>query len=104
MRISDWSSDVCSSELLPCFSFEDAIDSVGEGRAWCAVIPIENSLHGRVDDIHFLLPESGLKIIAEHFVRVRHCLLALPDAGTVGEVLSHPQALGQSVGRSSCGE
>src|SRR3546814_20158894 len=79
MRISDWSSDVCSSELLPCFSFEDAIDSVGEGRAWCAVIPIENSLHGRVADIHFLLPESGLKIIAEHFVRVRHCLLALPD-------------------------
>ena len=80
---------------LPCFSFEDAIDSVGEGRAWCAVIPIENSLHGRVADIHFLLPESGLKIIAEHFVRVRHCLLALPGAEKVSEVLSHPQALGQ---------
>lgn len=80
---------------LPCFSFEDAIDSVIEGRAACAVIPIENSLHGRVADIHFLLPESGLKIIAEHFVRVRHCLLALPGADKVTEALSHPQALGQ---------
>ncbi len=80
---------------LPSFSFEDAIDSVIEGRAACAVIPIENSLHGRVADIHFLLPESGLKIIAEHFVRVRHCLLVLPGAKQVTEALSHPQALGQ---------
>lgn len=80
---------------LPCFTFEDAMDSVIEGRAACAVIPIENSLHGRVADIHFLLPESGLKIIAEHFVRVRHCLLALPGAESVTEVISHPQALGQ---------
>ena len=80
---------------LPCFSFEDALDSVIEGRADCAVIPIENSLHGRVADIHFLLPESGLKIIAEHFVRVHHCLLALPGTREVKEVLSHPQALGQ---------
>src|SRR3712207_4403073 len=60
---------------MPCFSFEDAIDSVKSGRAARAVIPIENSLHGRVADIHFLLPESGLSIVAEHFVRVRHCLL-----------------------------
>lgn len=80
---------------LPCFTFEDAIDSVIEGQAACAVIPIENSLHGRVADIHFLLPESGLQIIAEHFVRVRHCLLALPGVSSVTEVISHPQALGQ---------
>lgn len=80
---------------LPCFSFEDALDSVIEGKSVCAVIPIENSLHGRVGDIHFLLPESGLTIIAEHFVRVRHCLLALPGAESVSEVMSHPQALGQ---------
>ena len=80
---------------VPCFSFEDALDAVAEGRAASAVIPIENSLHGRVADIHFLLPESGLTIVAEHFVRVRHCLLALPGADGVEEVLSHPQALGQ---------
>ena len=45
---------------LPCFAFEDAIDAVKDGRADCAVIPIENSLHGRVADMHFLLPELGL--------------------------------------------
>jgi prephenate dehydratase len=82
---------------MPCFSFEDAIEAVKVGRAGRAVIPIENSLHGRVADIHFLLPESGLSIVAEHFVRVRHCLLG-PEAATrqgVREALSHPQALGQ---------
>ena len=80
---------------VPCFSFEDALECVTEKRAEYAVIPIENSLHGRVADIHFLLPESGLSIIAEHFVRVRHCLLALPESEGVTEALSHPQALGQ---------
>ncbi len=82
---------------MPCFSFEDAIEAVKAGRAARAVIPIENSLHGRVADIHFLLPESGLSIIAEHFVRVRHCLLAPRGAAREGvrEALSHPQALGQ---------
>ena len=83
---------------LPCFSFEDTLDAVREGRAGQAVLPIENSLHGRVADIHFLLPESGLTIKGEHFVRVRHCLLGLPgvEIGDVREALSHPQALGQS--------
>lgn len=82
---------------MPCFSFEDAIEAVKAGRAGCAVIPIENSLHGRVADIHFLLPESGLSIVAEHFVRVRHCLLGARGATREGvrEALSHPQALGQ---------
>lgn len=82
---------------LPCFSFEDALEAVRDSRAGCAVIPIENSLHGRVADIHFLLPESGLHIVAEHFVRVRHCLLGAPGAvrEQVREALSHPQALGQ---------
>lgn len=60
---------------LPCFSFADAIDAVREGRADRAVIPIENSLHGRVADMHFLLPESGLVIIGEHFVAIRHALM-----------------------------
>src|SRR3546814_18704220 len=47
---------------LPCFSFEDALDAVKEGRAERAIIPIENSQPGRVADIHFLLPDSGLSI------------------------------------------
>ena len=80
---------------VPCFSFEDALDAVVAGRVERAVIPIENSLHGRVADMHFLLPESGLHIVGEHFVRVRHCLLTLPGAAQPAEVLSHPQALGQ---------
>lgn len=79
---------------LPCFSFEDALDAVRDGAAARAIIPIENSLHGRVADIHFLLPESGLHIVAEHFLRVRHCLLGHADE-RVREALSHPQALGQ---------
>lgn len=80
---------------LPCVAFEDAIEAVQTGRAGRAVIPIENSLHGRVADVHFLLPEAGLHIVAEHFVRVRHCLLGLGPREDLRAVLSHPQALGQ---------
>ena len=80
---------------LPCFSFEDAIDAVKDGTAACAIIPIENSLHGRVADIHFLLPESGLSIIAEHFMSIRHCLMAKTADATLKTAMSHPQALGQ---------
>ena len=84
--------------LLPCFSFEDALDAVKDGRAGRAIIPIENSQHGRVADIHFLLPESGLAIVAEHFMPITHCLMALPEAGNgpFEAAYSHPQALGQS--------
>jgi len=80
---------------LPCFSFEDAIDAVKEGRAGCAMIPIENSLHGRVADIHFLLPESGLSIIGEHFLPIRYALMGLGPVEGVRQAMSHPQALGQ---------
>lgn len=80
---------------LPCFSFEDAIDAVRAGRAGAAAIPVENSQHGRVADIHFLLPESGLAIVAEHFLRINHALMALGD-GPFEAAYSHPQALGQS--------
>ena len=80
---------------LPCFSFEDAIDAVQDGTAACAIIPIENSLHGRVADIHFLLPESGLSIIAEHFMSIRHCLMAKSAGAVIKTAMSHPQALGQ---------
>ncbi len=80
---------------LPCFSFEDALDAVKEGRAERAIIPIENSQHGRVADIHFLLPESGLSIVGEHFMSIHHALMALGD-GPFSAAYSHPQGLGQS--------
>ncbi len=80
---------------LPCFSFEDAIDAVRSGQADCAMIPIENSLHGRVADIHFLLPESGLVITGEHFLPIRYALMGSGPLAGVREAVSHPQALGQ---------
>ena len=80
---------------LPCFSFEDALEAVKDGRAARAIIPIENSQHGRVADIHFLLPESGLSIVAEHFMGITHALMAISD-GPFTAAYSHPQALGQS--------
>ncbi|MFL9840290.1 prephenate dehydratase [Sphingomonas sp. ST-64] len=80
---------------LPCFSFEDAIDAVREERADRAMIPIENSLHGRVADIHFLLPESGLVIIGEHFLPIRYALMGIGTRAGVRQAMSHPQALGQ---------
>lgn len=82
---------------LPCFSFEDALAAVSEGVARMAVIPVENSLHGRVADVHFLLPESGLFVTGEHYVKVEHCLLGAARAqlSEVRQVTSHPQALGQ---------
>ena len=80
---------------LPCFSFEDALDSVKAGKAGCAIIPIENSQHGRVADIHFLLPESGLSIVGEYFLPIHHALMSTGD-GPFQAAYSHPQALGQS--------
>ena len=80
---------------LPCFSFEDAIDAVREGRAGQAMIPIENSLHGRVADIHFLLPESGLSITAEFFLPITYALMGTGPLEGVKQAISHPQALGQ---------
>jgi prephenate dehydratase len=80
---------------LPCFSFEDALDAVKDGRASQAIIPIENSQHGRVADIHFLLPESGLSIVGEHFMEIHHSLMATGPGPFTG-AYSHPQALGQS--------
>src|SRR6056297_903892 len=63
-------------EPLPCRTFEDAIAAVREGRADLAMLPVENSTFGRVADIHHLLPESGLHIVGEAFVRVHINLLA----------------------------
>jgi len=82
---------------LPCASFEDAIGAVHDGTAEFAMLPCENSLVGRVPDIHALLPGSGLSIVGEHFQRVEHCLLGVPGAAVadVRRVHSHAVALGQ---------
>ncbi len=84
---------------LPCFSFEDALEAVKDGRAGHAIIPIENSQHGRVADIHFLLPESGLTIVGEYFMPIHHALMGIgprTSDDTFEAAYSHPQALGQS--------
>jgi prephenate dehydratase len=84
-------------EALPCATFEDALAAVKSGEAKLAMIPIENSVAGRVADIHHLLPHSGLYIVAEHFERVRHQLLTLPgvELSELKTVHSHTMALGQ---------
>jgi prephenate dehydratase len=84
-------------EAVPCATFEDALATVKTGAAKLAMIPIENSVAGRVADIHHLLPHSGLYIIGEHFVRIRHQLLILPGAklADLKSVHSHIMALGQ---------
>ena len=82
---------------LPCAAFEDAFAAVRDGMALLAMIPIENSVAGRVADIHHLMPDSGLYIISEHFEPVHHHLLALPGAtlASIRAVRSHVHALGQ---------
>jgi len=82
---------------LPCETFESAIDAVRDGRADLAMLPPENSLAGRVPDMHALLPHSGLSIIGEFFLRVEHCLLAPKGATIAGikRIHSHPVALRQ---------
>ncbi len=84
-------------EPLPCPTFEDAIGAVKSGEARYAMIPIENSLAGRVADIHHLLPQSGLYIIGEHFLPVHFQLMGLKGAklGDITDVYSHVHALGQ---------
>lgn len=87
-------------EPMACASFEDAFAAVEHRDAALAMIPIENSLGGRVADIHRLLPESTLYIVNEHFQAVQHCLLAPPGATleSLDEIFSHSQALTQCRG------
>jgi prephenate dehydratase len=84
-------------KTLPCPSFEAAMEALRDGRVALAMLPCENSVAGRVPDIHRLLPESGLYVIGEHFQRVEHCLLAPKGASmaTLKRAHSHPMALGQ---------
>ena len=82
---------------LPCNTFEDTFAAVSNGEAALALIPIDNSVAGRVADIHHLLPSSGLHIIGEHFQRVEHHLLAVKGS-TIDDLVnvhSHVHALNQ---------
>src|SRR5205085_10860623 len=64
-------------EPVPCVTFEDTISAVQTGKADYGVVPVENSLYGRITDIYHLLPESGLFIIGERFQRIEMCLLGV---------------------------
>ena len=85
------------SETIPCFSFEDAFAIVRDGEADLAMIPVENSVAGRVADVHHLLPEGGLHIIGEHYQPIQHHLLAVKGSRLedIKRVESHVQALAQ---------
>ncbi|WP_284777801.1 prephenate dehydratase [Agrobacterium sp. lyk4-40-TYG-31] len=84
-------------EPLPCPTFEDAFNALENGDAELAMIPIENTLAGRVADIHHLLPESRLHIIGEYFMPIRFQLMVLPGVqkDEIKTVHSHIHALGQ---------
>jgi prephenate dehydratase len=84
-------------EPLPCPTFEDALNAAQTGKADLAMIPIENTLAGRVADIHYLLPESKLHIVGEYFLPIHFQLMVLPgvDSKEIKTVHSHIHALGQ---------
>ena len=89
-ELGSYSHEACRNarpgmEVLPCRTFEDAIEAVRSGTADQAMLPVENSTYGRVADIHRLLPHSGLHIVDEAFVRVHINLLAVPGA-TLGDI------------------
>src|ERR1700692_671837 len=85
------------AEALPCPTFEDALAAIASGEAELGMIPIENSVAGRVADIHHLLPQSGLFIVGEYFLPIHHQLLAPRGAklADIKTVESHVHALGQ---------
>ena len=82
---------------LPCDTFDAAMEAVRDKTADLAMIACENSLAGRVGDVHYLLPDSGLYVVGEHFQRVEHCLLGVKGAtiGGLKRAHSHVVALGQ---------
>jgi prephenate dehydratase len=85
------------AEPLPCATFEDALAAISSGEAALGMIPIENSVAGRVADIHHLLPASRLYIVAEWFLPIRHQLMAVKGVTLkdIKTVESHVHALGQ---------
>ncbi|AVT77791.1 prephenate dehydratase [Rhodopseudomonas palustris] len=86
-----------TAEAMPCATFEDALSAISSGEADLGMIPIENSVAGRVADIHHLLPTSKLFIVGEWFLPIRHQLVAVPGAKLedIKTVESHVHALGQ---------
>ncbi len=84
-------------QTVPCDSFATAIEIVHDGGAELGMLACENSLAGRVPDIHALLPEAGLHIVGEHFQRVEHCLIGLPGTSIseLKRLHTHPVAMGQ---------
>lgn len=84
-------------ETVPCVSFDAAFRAVREERADLAMIPVDNTLAGRVADVHFLIPDGSLYIIGEHFEPIRHFLLGVPGATLedLTDVSSHVHALPQ---------
>lgn len=86
-----------TAQVLPTQTFEGAFESVKQGQADLAMIPVENSTYGRVADVHHLLPDAGLHIIGEHFLRVRINWLARQgvDKKSISQAISHPVLLGQ---------
>ncbi len=84
-------------ETVPCATFFDAFQSVTNGDVDYAVIPIDNTLAGRVADVHHLIPNSNLYIIGEHFLPIHHCLLGTKDSNLadITHVHSHVHALPQ---------
>ena len=87
-------------EAIPCPTFEDCFAEIEAGTADLGMIPIENTIAGRVADIHHLLPRSDMHIIGEYFLPIRHQLMAVKGASLADlrTVQSHPQALGQCRG------
>ncbi|WP_430462040.1 prephenate dehydratase [Thalassolituus sp. LLYu03] len=84
-------------ETIACDDFVSALEQVANGFGERAMIPLENSTAGRVEEIYRLIPRTPLFVIAEHFEPINHCLLALPGVilADIDEVASHPQALAQ---------
>ena len=86
-----------NQEYVSCETFEEAMNKTANGEVDIAMIPVENSNAGRVSDVHFLLPKTGLHIVGEYFLRIEHQLLGVKDAKLedIQAASSHPQALAQ---------
>lgn len=84
-------------ETVPCESFDAAFRAVRRGKAEYAMIPVDNTLAGRVADVHYLMPEGQLSIVAEHFQLIRHCVLGLAssDISQLTDLYSHVHAIPQ---------
>ena len=88
------------SQYIACASFHQAMSLAEKGEADFAMIPVENSTAGRVEEIYRLIPKMQLHIVDEHFEPIKHCLLGLKDSklADIKYVSSHPQALAQCLG------